>query len=157
MVYGVILRGPEDLLIAPDRTRFHGRACDAVEEFASIHQQVRDNLEAATSKYKAAVDVHRREVQFKVGDLVWVVLTKERFPTSTYNKLKPRKVGPLEVLEKINNNAYRLKLPPHMHTADVFNVKHLVPFEAEDTGFSNIEATYAVTNSGSNFFLPRGT
>ena len=32
------------------------------------------------------------------------------------------------MLEKINPNAYRLKLPSHVRTADVFNVKHLIPF-----------------------------
>ena len=40
------------------------------------------------------------------------VLTKERFSAHEYNKLKARKIGPLEVLEKINVNAYCLALPP---------------------------------------------
>lgn len=52
VIYGINPRGPIDLSIAPDRTRLHGRACDMVEEFAAIHQLVRDNLEAATVKYK---------------------------------------------------------------------------------------------------------
>lgn len=147
VVYGFIPRGPIDLSVVPDRTRSHGRACDFVETFATVHDQVRSNLEAATAKYKAAADTKRRDVQFNVGDKVWAVLTKDRFPPNTYNKLKPRKIGPLQVLEKINNNAYRLQLPPQMHTADVFNVKHLVPFEEDDT----------TTNSGSNFLLPGAT
>ena len=45
-----------------------------------------------------------------------------------YNKLSAKKIGPLEVLEKINPNAYRLKLPSRVCTVDVFNVKHLIPF-----------------------------
>lgn len=49
-----------------------------------------------------------------------------------YNNLKSRKIGPVEILEKINANAYRLALPPHIHTADVFNVKHLFKFEPDD-------------------------
>ena len=59
---------------------------------------------------------------------MWVVLTKDHFPAGEYNKLSAKKIGPLEVLEKINPNAYRLKLPSHLPTADVFNVKHLIPF-----------------------------
>jgi hypothetical protein len=43
-----------------------------------------------------------------------------------YNKLVAKKIGPLEIVGKINLNAYRLKLPSHMKTSDVFNVKHLV-------------------------------
>ena len=38
------------------------------------------------------------------------------------------KIGPVEIVKKINPNAYQLKLPSHIKTLDVFNVKHLVPF-----------------------------
>ena len=50
-----------------------------------------------------------------------------------YNKLAARKIGHLEILEKINPNAYRLKLPSHMRTSDVFNVKHLVPYRGKNS------------------------
>ena len=32
----------------------------------------------------------------------------------------------MEIIEKINPNAYRLKLPSHIRTTDVFNVKQLI-------------------------------
>lgn len=88
VIYGLSPRTPLDLGIAPDRTRFHGRACDIVDEFVDLHKQVRHNLEQAPTKYKATVDLHRRELQFKVGDKVWAVFTKDRFPVGTYNKLR---------------------------------------------------------------------
>ena len=144
VVYGFVPRGSINLSIAPDQTRSHGRACDMIDDFANIHPKVKANLEVASSKYKAAADTRRRDVQFNVGNKVCAVLTKDRFPSKAYNKLKARKVVPLEVLEKINNNAYRLCLPPHMHTSDVYNVKHLVPYVATVDG----------ENSGSNFSLP---
>lgn len=75
-----------------------------------------------------AADVHRRDVNFEVGDFVWAVLTRDRYLAHEYNKLSSRKIGPLEIIEKINANAYRLRLPPHIRTSDVFNVKHLVPY-----------------------------
>ncbi|CAN7045891.1 unnamed protein product, partial [Brassica rapa subsp. trilocularis] len=34
--------------------------------------------------------------------------------------------------QKFNANAYRLALPPRVHTTDVFNVKHLLKFEPDD-------------------------
>jgi hypothetical protein len=55
-------------------------------------------------------------------------LTKDRFPVGEYNKLATRKVGLVQIIAKINPNAYQLKLPSHIKTSDVFNVKHLVPF-----------------------------
>ncbi|KAL6564700.1 hypothetical protein OROMI_016150 [Orobanche minor] len=64
--------------------------------------------------------------------LVWVVLMKDRFPAREYNKLSACKIGPVETIEKINPNACRLKLPRDIHTAHVFNVKHLILFAGDD-------------------------
>ena len=73
----------------------------------------------------------RRPLKFQVGDIVWAVLTKNRFSIGKYNKLSARKIGPLEIIEKINPNTYRLKLTSDIHTADVFNVKHLIPYRGD--------------------------
>ena len=115
-----------------------------------VHRAVYENLSAANSKYKQIADQKRRHLEFEVGNFVWAVLTKDRFPVGEYNKLSAKKIGPVEVVEKINPNAYRLKLPSHVRTADVFNVKHLIPFTAdssdEDDG----------SNSWPNFLSPGG-
>ena len=133
VVYGVTPHGPLGLTTVPQPGEFHGRAQELVDELTSIHARASDNLAGTTLKYKRAADKRRRELHFEVGDFVWAILTKERFPVGAYNKLKHRKIGPVEIVEKINANAYRLLLPPHVHTADVFNVKHLFKFEpAED-------------------------
>ncbi|KAK3228401.1 hypothetical protein Dsin_000282 [Dipteronia sinensis] len=99
----------------------------------ATHKQVYDNLVKNTSKYKLATDKKRRNVEFEVGDFVWVVLTKDRFPVREYNKPITKKIGPLEVLEEINSNAYRLKVLCHIRTVDVFNVKHLMPYFEESS------------------------
>lgn len=132
IVYGIVPRGPSDLGLAPDATRDHGEVIDFVATVTDIHAQVHDNLQLSSAKYKVDADRHRRNVQFKAGDRVWAVLTRERFSPGEYNKLKSRKVGPLTVLEKINDNAYHLQLPPSARYSDVFNVKHLIPFVAQD-------------------------
>ncbi|RDX84958.1 hypothetical protein CR513_33920, partial [Mucuna pruriens] len=43
---------------------------------------------------------------FEKGDIVWVHLWKDRFPTLRKSKLLPRGDGPFKVLRKINDNAY---------------------------------------------------
>ena len=58
---------------------------------------------------------------FEIGDLVWTVLTLNRFPVGKYNRLKEKNIGHYKVLQKINDNAYRICLPHHMKTFDVFN------------------------------------
>jgi len=40
-----------------------------------------------------------------------VQLCKESFPNKNYNKLKLKKIGQCRILEKRNNNAYKLELP----------------------------------------------
>jgi hypothetical protein len=73
-------------------------------------------------------DKKRRPLEFEKGDFVWVVLTKDRFPIGEYNKLAAGKIGLVEIVKKINANAYQLKLPNHIKTSYVLNVKHLVLF-----------------------------
>lgn len=136
VVYGVVPRGPLSLTTLPQPGEFHGRARELVDELTTIHAQAGDNLAGTVIKYKRAADKRRREVHFNVGDFVWAVLTKERFPVGQYNKLKHRKIGPVQIVEKVNDNAYRLLLPSHVHTADVFNVKHLFKFEPDTEDLS---------------------
>ena len=85
-----------------------------------------DNLVQAAVKYKSIAYKRCRHVEFEVGDYVWAVLTKDRFSMGDYNKLSAKKIGPMEIVEKINPNAYRLKLPSHIQTVDVLDVKHLI-------------------------------
>lgn len=145
VVYGVAPRGPLDLLSLPSKTRTHATAEDFVQDLRLIHQHTYSNLVTATAKYKSQADTKRREVEFCIGDYVWAILTKDRFPAHEYNKLKARKIGPVEIIEKVNPNAYRLQLPSHIHTSDVFNVKHLLPYTG-DTSSDEEPSTDSRTN-----------
>jgi len=44
----------------------------------------------------------------------------------------PRADGPFEVLERINDNAYKVKLPGDYGVSATFNVADLSPYEADD-------------------------
>ncbi|KAL5738816.1 hypothetical protein ACOSP7_031577 [Xanthoceras sorbifolium] len=133
VVYSVVPRGPLDLLPLPNNTRVHGKVEDFVHSLHDTHAQVYENLGRTVGKYKLAADKKRRHLEFGIGDFVWAILTKDRFPVGDYNKLAAKKIGPLEILEKINPNAYRLRLPSHIRTADVFNVKHLIPYSGDSS------------------------
>ena len=132
VVYGLVPHGPLDLATTPDNTRHHGEAIDFITSLQDVHKLTQSHLEAATTKYKFTADAKRRELIFEPGDLVWVYFTKERLPLRDYNKLKSKKMGPFEVVERINPNVYRVKLPEHLRTSDVFNVKHLSPFKGDN-------------------------
>ena len=77
----------------------------------SIHAQIKERIEHSPI--------------FKEGDLIWLILTKERCPHGPYYKLGARKVGLCKVLTKINDSAYTIQLPTRLNMSNVFNVKHL--------------------------------
>ncbi|GJU16655.1 putative nucleotidyltransferase, ribonuclease H [Tanacetum coccineum] len=115
-----------------------------------VHKAVHDNLVRVNSNYKQDANHKRRHVDFEEGDFVWVVLTKDHFALGEYNKLSAKKIGPLEIVEKINSNAYHLKLPSHIRCSDVFNVKHLIIYHG-DTSDDDL-----YMNSRTNFVYPGG-
>ena len=59
-------------------------------------------------------------------------MRKERFPVKRRSKLLPRGDGPFQVLERINDNAYKLELPGEYGVHATFNVSDLSPFHADD-------------------------
>src|SRR5437868_7477122 len=82
--------------------------------------------------YRIAGNKGRKEVILEPGDLVWVHLRKERFPELRKSKLMPRATGPFKVLEKINDNAYKLELPPDFGVSPTFNISDLKPYFGEE-------------------------
>ncbi|PON53631.1 hypothetical protein PanWU01x14_200690 [Parasponia andersonii] len=59
-------------------------------------------------------------------------MRKEKFPVQRHSNLLPRGDGPFQMLERINNNAYRLDLPGEYNVSATFNVTDLSPFVAGD-------------------------
>ena len=103
-----------------------------MEEIQKLHELVKVKIEKITHSYTAQANKHKREKLFKPGDLVWIHLRKERFPTKRKTKLMPRADGPFEILEKINDNAYKVELPGDYGVSATFNVADLSPYEADD-------------------------
>ena len=68
---------------------------------------------------------------------MWVHLRKERFPSKRKSKLMPRADGPVEVLEKVSDNAYKRDLPREYGVSCTFNVADLKPY-FEDNKFENL-------------------
>ncbi|KAE8692442.1 hypothetical protein F3Y22_tig00110833pilonHSYRG00063 [Hibiscus syriacus] len=152
IVYGQNPSGVLDLAPIPRIGHFSPKADEMAKYLRGIHEQVKQTIHESNTKYKTRVDNHRRQVLFDVGDFVWVVLTRDRFPVGEYNKLKDWKIGPCEVVQKINDNAYRLRFPSHLKTSDVFNVKHLSHcfVDSDDTTMNSRTSSFqpGVTDAG---------
>ena len=103
-----------------------------VEHMINLHEQTQQNIAAANAKYQVAGSKGRKLVTFEPGDMVWLHLRKDRFPTLRRSKLMPRAAGPFKVLTKINDNAYILDLPAEFGISTSFNVADLKLYAGED-------------------------
>jgi hypothetical protein len=77
-----------------------------------MHETTKLNIEKMIEKYRITTSKGCKEVKLEPGDLVCMHLRKERFLELRKSKLMSRAAGPLKILAKINDNAYKLELPP---------------------------------------------
>ncbi|KAL4282950.1 hypothetical protein GQ457_16G018720 [Hibiscus cannabinus] len=97
----------------------------------------------AKSKVSPQANKGKKRVSFDVGDWVWVHFRKKRFPAQRSSKLLPQGDGPFQIVEKVNDNAYKLDLPGEYTVSATFNISDLTPF-------------YDSTDLRSNPFQERG-
>ena len=55
-------------------------------------------------------------------------MRKERFPEQRKSKLQPRGDDPFQVLERINDNVYKIELPDEYNVSTTFNMSDLTLF-----------------------------
>ena len=97
-----------------------------------LHETTKESIKCMNAKYKFAGDKGRRELIFEPGDLVWLHLRKDRFPDLRKSKLLPRTDGPFKVLERINDNVYKLELSADFRVSPTFNIADLKPYLGEE-------------------------
>src|SRR6266498_5287583 len=132
IIYGLLPRAPIDLMPLPSSEKLNFDATKRAELMLKLHETNKENIECMNAKYKFAGDKGRKELKFEPGDLVWLHLRKERFPELRKSKLLPRVDGPFKVLEKINDNAYKLELPTAFGVSPTFNIADLRPYLGEE-------------------------
>ena len=107
-----------------------------MQSMDETYQQIKYALERTQAKHKRAVDMHHRELVFNEHDWVLLRFEKARLKRwkgkeSLFPKLSMRYYGPFQILEKISDVAYRLKLPENWMIHNAFHVSLLRPFVGE--------------------------
>ena len=89
---------------------------------------VRDNLKIARDRQKSYADNRRRDLQFEIGDRVFLKISpwKGVLRFGRRGKLRPRYIGPYEIIARVGPVAYKLKLPQELSRIhDTFHVSML--------------------------------
>ncbi|KAL4011264.1 hypothetical protein IC575_028316 [Cucumis melo] len=105
-------------------------------------QKIRACMLTAQSRQKSYANVRRKDLEFEVGDMVFLKVApmKGVLRFEKKGKLSPRFVGSFEILEWIGPVAYRLALPPSFSAVhDIFNVSMLRRYVADPTHVVDFE------------------
>ncbi|KAL0456204.1 UNVERIFIED_CONTAM: Transposon Tf2-12 polyprotein [Sesamum latifolium] len=130
-LYGRRCRGP----ICWDIERLRQlEGLELVQETVDKIQVVKKCLKVAQDRQKSYVDKHRREMEYEVGDKVFLKVSpwKGILRFGRQGKLSPRYIGPYEIIERIGPLAYRLVIPTELSQIhDVFHVSILQRYRSD--------------------------
>ncbi|KAL0551879.1 hypothetical protein IC582_010969 [Cucumis melo] len=105
-------------------------------------QKIKARMLIAQSRQKSYADERRKDLEFEVGDMVFLKVApmKGVLRFEKKGKLSPCFVGPFEILEWISPVTYRLALPPSFSIVhDVFHVSMLRKYVADPTHVVDFE------------------
>ncbi|XP_074313684.1 uncharacterized protein LOC141648874 [Silene latifolia] len=139
LVYGINRYLPLDLLPLSREELIRRDAESKLKAILKLHEQVKKQIEKVNAAYKERSNKYRKPRIFSPGDLAWLHLRKERFPGKRKNKLMPHAEGPYKIIEKINDNAYKLELPGDYSVHATFNGGDLSPY-FDDDGLAELRA-----------------
>lgn len=124
-VYG---RKPPELLNYENGSTTNANLEEQLKERDGTLVLLKEHLHKAQQRMKKRVDGHRREVEFAIGDRVYLKLRpyREKSLAKRINeKLVARFYGPYKVAARVGEVAYTLKLPPGTKIHPTFHVSQL--------------------------------
>lgn len=99
---------------------------ERIELLKEVHSKLEENLQRAQEDYKKQADTRRIEgPELKVGQMVY--LDSRNFLTKGCKKLLPKFFGPYKILDKINDVAFKLKVPQGWRRHPTFHKSLLKP------------------------------
>ena len=107
------------------------RAQEFTKDLSELFKELKENLKLASNKQEKFANQHRiKAPEFKVNDKVWV--NSSLIIRNKNKKLKPRKLGPYKILEKVSPVTYKIDFPKNIRIHPIIHVSELEPYY-EDT------------------------
>lgn len=107
VLYGIHPRGILELRDIQELERRSAQGEGYAVAMKEIHDRVRETLQKNTEKYKEKANEKKRDVQYKMGDLVMAILKKEILPKGQPTKFLMKKIGPCMVLIAMRLNFFK--------------------------------------------------
>jgi hypothetical protein len=137
IVYGFNPLTPLDLIPFPVDEKVSLDGNQKAQVVKDLHAKIQQQIEKKNEQYANKVNSGRKLVRFEPGDWVWMHMRKERFLEQRRSKLMPRGDGPYQIIERINDNAYKVDLLGEYGVSATFNVSDLSSFDVGDDSRSN--------------------
>ena len=85
-----------------------------MEQTTEKIRAIKERMKIAQDRQKSYADERRRDLEFEVGDHVWlrIMPIKGVHRFNVTGKLSPRYIGPFEILRRIGTLTYELALSP---------------------------------------------
>ena len=113
-----------------------------IEEAVEKVKIIRQRILTAQSRQKSYADHRTKDLEFEVGDMVFLKVTPLRgtIAAKKGKKLKPRYVGPYKIQRRVGTVAYQLELPASMSRIhNVFHVSLLKKYHPDPTHILHLE------------------
>ena len=154
IVYGFEPLTALDILSLPLHDHTNMDVDKRAQAMKNLHEDTRATIAQQVLRQASRLNKNKKEMIFEEGDLVWIHLSKDRFPKDRDSKLKPRGDGPFKVLKRINNNAYIIDIPTYKYlVSPTFNVKDLSPYHGEDE-VEKVEESRMTLSQGGELMQP---
>ncbi|KAA0041507.1 putative polyprotein [Cucumis melo var. makuwa] len=108
-------------------------------------QTIRARMKTAQSRQKSYVDVRRKDLEFDVGDKVFLKVApmKSVLRFEKKGRLSPRFVGLFEILERIGLVVHRLALPPSLSAVHDSRRLHILLLLLQPSAVPPISSSYS--------------
>ncbi|KAA3473726.1 reverse transcriptase [Gossypium australe] len=107
---------------------------ELVTETENKVKVIRSRLKEASDRQKSYADLKRKEMEYAVGDKVFLKVSpwKKVLRFGRKGKLSPRFIGPYTVVKRVGPVAYQLELPAELNQIhDVFHVSMLRRYRSD--------------------------